>query len=292
MNNSTIQIVIPTFNRKEITIKCINSLLTGTYSDINIIICDSNSTDGTLSQFVSYKKIKTLNVGFDKWWTGAVNAGVAHALEYNPKFILILNDDIDFTDTLVDDLLFKAKQYPNCIISPLQKTKNLDFFGMNYIGINKKPIIISKINTKVYDSFVDTSNGCCLLIPSIVFNFVGYFNESKCPHLAGDTEFQLRAKNNGYKTLATSDIIIIQGKPTDYFSNVKFKNIFSLYSSPVYFNSYWRFGITLFKNSKSFIFLGYKYHYIYFKTIIKILAILFKRMAIRNISIIKCKRKN
>ena len=69
MNNYNVQVIIPTLNRKQITVKCVEKLLKGTYLNFNIIICDSDSTDGTQNEFINYKNIEYLNVGRNKLWS-------------------------------------------------------------------------------------------------------------------------------------------------------------------------------------------------------------------------------
>lgn len=277
MNSPRVQIVIPTFNRKDITLSCVNKLFNGTYQHINIIICDSSSKDGTQEALKENINITVVDVGQEKWWTGAVNIGIHKALILKPDYILLMNDDIDFSDTLVENMITKSKEFPNSIISPVQKTNSGLFLGINYSSIFKIPNVIFLSDYKKKEVSVQTSNGCCLLIPSKIFHTIGLFNEIDCPHLAGDTEFQLRAYRFGYNTIATTDIAIKQGKSTDYFSRVHLSNIFVHFASPVHFLSYWRFGTTLFNGSFSFIFLGLRYHFIYIKTVIKTLFMINKK---------------
>ena len=119
--NIPVPILIPTYNRYEITKKCIFNLLNGTFKDILIILCDSNSTDKTSELVELSDKIKYLNVGKDSWYSAAINKGVDFITQFNrSNFVLILNDDIETPSNLVEQLLIKTINKKNCIISPLQ----------------------------------------------------------------------------------------------------------------------------------------------------------------------------
>ena len=189
-------IIIPTFNRRNITQACVSSLSLNSNLRKKIFICDSNSTDGTRETFINNPDISVINVGDDCWWTGAVNRGIEVALREGFEFALVMNDDIDVPTHLIDSMLEKARQNPGKIISPAQRTKQGVFLGMNYSGIFKSPAIVwaGDRNEQVN---VESSNGCCLLIPMETFHKIGLFDEKHCPHLYGDTEFQVRAWKSG-----------------------------------------------------------------------------------------------
>ena len=74
-----VAIIIPTYNRKKTTERCVNSLINGTYKNIKIILCDSDSIDGTGSIFENRNIHCSINVGSDSWWTAAINQGVTIA---------------------------------------------------------------------------------------------------------------------------------------------------------------------------------------------------------------------
>lgn len=276
MQTAKLFVVIPTFNRKQLTVDCIERLIAGTYKEFQIIVCDSGSTDGTSLALASYPSVSVLDVGSEKWWTGAVNEGVNFAISAGAEKVVVMNDDIFFSETLLADLLQKGLQFPNTIISPLQISNTGAFVGFRFSGILKKSEIIYKNPNTPVDNYVDISNGCCLLIPVVAFKIVGIFNNQMCPHYAGDTEFQLRANNNGFKTLATTDIIIEQGKATNTFPKLQLTNIFSSYISPVHINSYLAFGNSLFMGKWKFLFFGFLHHYIFLKTSILTIIKIFK----------------
>ena len=277
MNNYNVYIIIPTLNRKQITVKCVKKLLKGSFSNINILICDSDSDDGTQNEFSNYNNVEYINVGRNKWWSGAINRGIKKALDYKSDFILLLNDDVDFGETLVEDLLRDYSKNKNSIISPIQKSIEGDFLGIRYNGLFKRPNFLFLNAFREEFTSVESSNGCCLFMPSKIFDKVEYIDEKFCPHLAGDSEFKIRAGLKGFKTIVSSNIKIFQGDPTNYYSKVSLLNMFSFNGSPVHFLSYWKFGVTLFGSKLNFILLGIFYHYNYSKSVFKTLTFLIKK---------------
>lgn len=261
-------IVIPTYNRRSVTQACVSSLFQNNDLRKKIFICDSNSTDGTREAFVGYPDISVINAGDDCWWTGAVNRGIEIALKEGFEFALIMNDDIDIPPLLIDSMLEKARHNPGKIISPAQRTKQGMFLGINYSGIFKAATI-TWVNGKNDQVDVESSNGCCLLIPMETFRKIGLFDEKHCPHLYGDTEFQIRAWNHGLGTRAFPDIVISQHEGTDYYRRLRFGSLLTYKGSPVHLFAYLSFGRSLFQGWYRFAFLGVRHHSIYLRSLIK-----------------------
>ena len=270
INQKKLAVIVPSFNRKEVTKNCVTNLLDGAYLNVPVIICDSGSTDGTREAFVGQPNVSVINVGGDCWWTGAVNKGIEVILMNGYEFALLINDDIDIPPKLIESLLEKARLNPNKIISPAQKTSQGIFLGVNYAGIFKSPITtwVSENNNQVD---VESSNGCCLLIPAAIFHKIGMLDEKRCPHLYGDTEFQIRAWNHGVGTIVFPDIVINQHQNTNYFRRVQLRNLLTYKGSPAPFYAYLTFGRSLFQGWLRFIFLGMYHHYMYFRSLMKTL---------------------
>jgi GT2 family glycosyltransferase len=265
-----IAVIVPTFNRKEVTIKCISKLLSQSLK-AHIVVCDSDSNDGTRDSLPRTDDITVLNVGHDAWWSEAVNTGIKWALTHGYKKIILINDDIGFGNTLIEDLNNAAKNHLNAIITPSQLNSNFkySFLGFIFSGITKKKVLISSPpNTD--DIFVDASNGCCLFIPGSILLKVGNIDQKKCPHLFGDIEFLLRVKNAGFKLVATPKIQITQEGNTDYRVRVRLRDIFTNKGSPYHFKSYIKFGETLFKGKVKFLILGIHHHLLFIKSLYEI----------------------
>lgn len=270
----SVAVVIPCYNRKAVTVACIRALNIYSFGKVKIFVCDSGSIDGTQEAVCQEPNTIFIAVGNESWWSAAVNIGIAAARRQGFSKIILLNDDVNFDEKLMSGLLAEAQFHPEAIISAKQKTVNGEFLGFVYKSLSKKA---TAINRQSASSAVDSSNGCCLLIPSEVFDAVGYFDDHRCPQLYGDVEFQLRAKRAGYPTIACSSALISQQKNTDYFARLGRANVFTHPASPLNVRAYMTFGTTLFGNISSFLLFGYRYHYGYVKSLIRYLLFYFLR---------------
>ena len=262
-------ILIPTFNRFQITKQCVTSLFQGTNTGLHIILCDSDSSDGTPNHYSKQKSVSVLNVGSDTWWTGAVNRGVEYAMSQGYQdYVLVLNDDINLPPTLVEQMLLAARQNPGKIVSPAQQSVAGLFLGMTYSKLfkNFKVIYADQVTQPTE---VQSTNGCCLLIPINAFKTAGLFDEINCPQLAADVEFQIRAGRAGFPTIACPDIVIIQHSNTNYHRKLKLGTLLTYKGSPVHLAAYLAHGKTLFNGSLRFAIFGIRYHYRYAKSLLK-----------------------
>jgi len=104
-NGKTISIIIPNYNGEEELRQVYKSIDNQSYKGYNVILVDNGSTDSSVTftenNYPEYKIIRLeKNYGFAK----AVNEGLRFAIsEIKPEFILLLNNDIELTDTFLQD---------------------------------------------------------------------------------------------------------------------------------------------------------------------------------------------
>ena len=263
-------VIVPTFNRKDITLQFVKSLNFQSIP-LRIYICDSGSTDGTEFAVVSEPNVKLVSAGSSAWWSAAVNEGIQEAKKDGAKLFLVMNDDIEFDQNLISRLLASHFEHPGCILSPLQLTESGLFVGTYYEGIFRR---VRHLASSPEDGLVATSNGCCLLIPLKVFNSVGFFDAINCPHLYGDTEFQLRALKAGFPTRPCDAVAIQQMPATNYFGRLQLTSLFTFEGSPLHLQAYKTFGKALFGSRFRFFVLGMYFHFDFIKVLFKILKIL------------------
>jgi glycosyltransferase involved in cell wall biosynthesis len=101
-----VSIIIPVYNRANIICECIDSLLNQTYTNIEIIIIDDNSTDSTLKQINTYKdsdKIKILSNLKNYGCYTSINFGLSIA---SGEYITVHgSDDVSFPNR-IEELIY------------------------------------------------------------------------------------------------------------------------------------------------------------------------------------------
>ena len=132
----TIWICIPVFNRKDLTLKCLASLQKQTYTNVNIVICDHGSTDGTTTAIhQQYPHVTVINADSSLWWTGAINRCVKYVLKNAQEgdSILTLNDDTELLDDYLFNIAKTFDKYPHSIItSPILNIETKAIVDIGY----------------------------------------------------------------------------------------------------------------------------------------------------------------
>ena len=219
-NMPLVSIVIPVYNRKSITLKCLENLKTIECEGFTtlVIVVDDGSTDGTYSAIKDqYPDTIIIHGDGSLWWAGAVNLGVKYALQLNSKFVLTLNDDTTFEKDFLKELFILAMAKQSAIIGSLVAYQNSKGYPLLYhAGIVLSPLLknisqntISKEIIQA-DKFicVDGLPGRSLLIRSDIFKQLGFFNNNEFPHASADYDFTLRAKSNDIENIVAPKSVV------------------------------------------------------------------------------------
>jgi len=104
MNGSKISVVVAVFDGAKTIIRCIDSVLSQTCSDIELIVIDGGSTDGTLEIIHSYAhRLAYWESKADRGIAHAWNKGIAHS---SGEWILFLGaDDYLWSPTTIEQML-------------------------------------------------------------------------------------------------------------------------------------------------------------------------------------------
>jgi len=199
-------------DRIKFTLACIKSIYAQNYKNIQIIISDDASIDNSAEIIKSnFSDVIILKGDGNLWWTGGINLCIKEALKLGDEndFIFTLNNDTILPDKTFQILIQHAHKYPKIIIGILNRIiddrnkiecsaflkRQKGIIKGSYYAIFNTFDSINKIDKEYYE--VDSLTGKGVLIPLVVFNEIGCFNDS-IRHYHADTEFFIRAKNNNF----------------------------------------------------------------------------------------------
>jgi N-acetylglucosaminyl-diphospho-decaprenol L-rhamnosyltransferase len=247
-----IYVLIPVFNRIELTKNCINSLRLQTiYNEISIIVVDDNSTDGT-SEWLTNEcsDVKVLRGTGQLFWGGAVHYGIEYILKKGNlgDYILLVNNDVELEyntlELLKNHVILNERRVitsaltvnqfdRSTIIKSGTVVKNWFLNITNHLFVGEKLESIRLEQARVADFLTAR----CLLHPIEVFWQAGNYDAESFIHYGGDDEFSMRVKKYGIKTyLLPSAIVFLKDTPADK-KNI-FKTLFGLRSSSNLINKF------------------------------------------------------
>ncbi|MFA5746035.1 MAG: glycosyltransferase family 2 protein [archaeon] len=173
MKTTVVSIIIPTRNRKVFLKEAIDSVLSQTYKNIELIITDDNSTDGTEEFVKDYLKNKKINYKFvkNKKYLPGPNGNKNNGFDYmTGELIAILDDD--------DKLFPQAIQW---LVRTYYKTGYRQIIADQIYSSNNKVAGISNVKGNII-TFKD------VLTDQISGHFTGLFHKS----LLGNKRFDDR----------------------------------------------------------------------------------------------------
>ncbi len=204
-------IVIANWNGREKLRKCLTSLVSNTKNcQCNVIVVDNASTDGSTAMLQQnfpqvHLIVNALNMGFSV----ANNQGIHIALSNGAKQILLLNNDIEITDS----------KWLKTFNAVLESEPKVGIVGCKLLFPDGKiqhagGIIMLRgayhrgereEDLGQYDKveFVDYVTGAALLIKAEVITKIGFLDEGFTPLYYEDTDWCVRARLYGYKIAYT-----------------------------------------------------------------------------------------
>lgn len=217
-----ISIIIPIYNGLETTKICLKSLFfsLGQISDVvpanefDVVVVDDGSTDGS-SEWIraNYPTVKILLGDGDLWWSGGINVGAKYAIEkLKSDFIALWNNDIypehNYFNNLIDNIESNKDKHIFGSLVYIQGTDKIHSFGGYFNRRNGRRRAYTSFDANTLFKEVDWLPGMGTIVKSEVVVKTGYWDGNKFPQYMGDSDFILRAFNNGYKSYAFSNLVL------------------------------------------------------------------------------------
>lgn len=210
-------VIILTWNGRDDTLSCIDSLESLTYPNVSIILVDNGSTDGTVAavglRWPSLTVIENhTNLGF----AGGNNVGIRHAFGNGADYVLVLNNDTIVDPDLLQPLVAQAERDSmigllNPKIYYFDEPRTLWSAGMSLMpgrvfGVRVPNCSVmmdgcgSIDNAGQFDDVrdVDAVTGCALFARRDILERIGLFDEGFFI-FSEDVDLSLRARAAGYR---------------------------------------------------------------------------------------------
>ena len=287
-------ILLPVYNRRDITETIIDVIESQTWDNFHLILIDDGSTDGTaemVSRHIEPAKLTTITGHGNWWWAGSLEKGIKWLLENPPKprdIILILNDDVVFDKYFLSKAVeFMAPSKHTLLLAQFYEESNnktfetgihADFNDFKFYNAKNSEEINCLSTRGLFLHWIDLKN-------------IGNFHAKLLPHYWSDYEFTIRANRLGMKLTTKPEISLSP--------NNKSTGIHSL--DPTNFDSLYKFTLALFSKRSvpnpyyrcMFILLASPKHMIpknIAKTWLRTMSLL-KKMLIRTIKLKRSKHR-
>ncbi len=202
-----IGIVTVTYNSDKVLQPFLSDLFAQSFHNFNLYVIDNASEDKTLKILddLNDNRVNQIRNHSNIGVAAANNIGIKKALEDKCSHILILNNDIEFPNTLFKDMLVSIKKENCSMMTPkIMYHSDKDIIWYAGGGFKKSNGYLpyhtgfnENIKNNNYQSlYVDYASTCCLLIKKDVFETIGYMDEKYFVYF-DDTDFLFRVKKEG-----------------------------------------------------------------------------------------------
>jgi GT2 family glycosyltransferase len=218
-NNSErkVAIVISSYNQNELLNKCISSLKKNTdYKNYRIYLVD-DSGKGNIGREIK-KKFKGVKIIINKENLGcskSYNSGMKESLkDYNPDYVILLNDDIEFIDSEWLSKAINAGEKDEKIgilgCKLLYPDKSLQWFAKRgKISSFMKSGHFEESKEILKNQKVSNIIGACFIIKRRVIDKIGFWDEKFSPYYGEETDYCFRATKKGFSFLYIGNTEII-----------------------------------------------------------------------------------
>lgn len=206
-----VALVIPVYNRRETTLQGLRSLarIDRTGFDVRIFVVDSGSTDGTGDAIArEFPEVELIKGSGNMHYAAGTNLGVKAALEWEPDYVVMMNDDSVFHDQFLRRLIETAEANPHSVVGALlllwnepHKVFQVGQVWRTFCGGWEIPGNLTAFTVPQQPFEVECIVGNCVLVPTDAIRKCGVMDERRFPHGWGDAQYMMRLRKAGWKML-------------------------------------------------------------------------------------------
>ena len=217
IKNPKVFVVVLAWNYYNHTKRCLESLRTVEYDNLNVLVVDNNSSDNTSENIKKdFPEFNILTLSKNLKFSGGNNEGVNHLNPEKEDFIIFLNNDTIVSKNFVKKLINPLLEDKKAIISTPKILYSSNINKIWYAGgvVNLWFGIIKHIGIRDFDgpkySFktkTDYASGCCFCIKFDDFRKLYFDNDFSM--YCEDVDLSLRARKMNRFILYVPDSVIL-----------------------------------------------------------------------------------
>jgi len=244
-SNALVSVIIPTFNRKNMLVRCVDSVLASTYKKIEIIIADDASTDGTegiiKNRYKTHKKVFYIKNNKELLLSATINKALRIA---KGKYIFILDDDNAVDKNCISELVSTFNKYKGAgIVGPLalyySKKDTIMHAGAIRSRFMRRAIYLfanEKWNGQIREGLEVEDFANAFMFKRELLKEVGMW-DLLVPATGEDGDFEARVKKAGYKAVINPKAITYHDIPYNpqrtYFFRVNKMRLYHVMHSKI-----------------------------------------------------------
>lgn len=199
----TIAALLTTFNRRQKTLACLQSLMAQYLpedAELKIFLTDDASADGTADAVRENFPEANVYAGTGSlYWAGGMRYTWKKAMAYDPDFYLLINDDTVLSPNAVFDLLKSGMANNADPAIVIGSTCDENSGNISYGGWKLRSKLLWKSERVHHQSNMaecDFGNANIMLVPRAVVNKIGVLADH-FTHSLADYDYTLKAKKAG-----------------------------------------------------------------------------------------------
>ncbi len=205
-DNPLVSVIIPVYGKIEYTLYCLASIASNPpQAAFELIIIDDCSPDNSIEVLGNIKGIRLIQNEQNQGFIRSCNAGAKAA---QGEYLYFLNNDTEVTQGWMDELLRTFQEFPGTglagskLIYPdgrLQEAGGIiwqDGSAWNF-GHSQDPLF----PIYNYAREVDYCSGASIMVPKILFDELGGFDEYYLPAYCEDSDLALKIRDQGYRVI-------------------------------------------------------------------------------------------
>lgn len=217
IKNPKVFVVVLAWNYYNHTKRCLESLRTVEYDNLNVLVVDNNSSDKTSENIKKdFPEFNILTLSKNLKFSGGNNEGVNHLNPEKEDFIIFLNNDTIVSKNFVKKLINPLLEDKKAIISTPKILYSSNINKIWYAGgvVNLWFGIIKHIGIRDFDgpkytfkTKTDYASGCCFCIKFDDFRKLYFDNDFSM--YCEDVDLSLRARKMNRFILYVPDSVIL-----------------------------------------------------------------------------------